>query len=169
MRTNIKLALPAMAAVAALALTACNDDDDNESPAAQGAGQSQTEASSEPSGDAQSGGPAPSLSDLEGTWMTGADSDASMLIVGEDGSVNWVENEGDEGDVCMGSVDGATMTVECMQYGDQAWPDTEATLSLADGTLTVAWASGTTQTFTSLADMGLGDLDDLIGDLGDLE
>ncbi|WP_059012765.1 hypothetical protein [Streptomyces specialis] len=187
MRKSIRLALPAIAA-ASLLLTGCGDDDsDGGSPLTPGGdgGQEQeqgdTGGEQTPSGDGEQsgdtggdsggdtgGGSAPSADQLEGMWLEGTNPEDSSLLFSA-GSVTYIEDDLEEGDVCYGELGGSGFTVECTQMGANLFPDTEATLNLDGDTLTVEWASGTTETFTSFGD--LGDMGDLGGleDLEDLE
>ncbi|WP_079032430.1 hypothetical protein [Streptomyces specialis] len=92
------------------------------------------------------GGSLPTAGEYDNYWFENVPTDASSLSISS-GTVTYVEDAGYEGDVCYGTISGDTITVECNQYGDRLWPDTQATLSLSGSTLTVVWASGTTETY----------------------
>ncbi|MGK5530508.1 hypothetical protein [Streptomyces sp. URMC 129] len=92
------------------------------------------------------GGSAFTPGQLDGMWMENVTVDgSSMSFTGS--SVTYVEDSGVEGDVCYGTLSGNTITVECNQFGEVLWPDTQATLSLEGSTLTVVWGSGTTEVY----------------------
>ncbi|MDT0267604.1 hypothetical protein RM844_15050 [Streptomyces sp. DSM 44915] len=179
MRSSIRLAVPAVAA-AMLLLSACGGDDEGDEGGTLGIGEEQQEGGAEEGaeegesagdtgGDAggEPAGEAPTAEELEGFWATGLeDSDAALTF--SSGTVTFVENTAADmtGAVCFGTVAGATITLEC-DTGATDW--SEGTLALDGGDLNVTWASGTTQTFQSLADAaGLENLPDM-GDLGGLE
>ncbi|MDT0346708.1 hypothetical protein [Streptomyces litchfieldiae] len=174
MRRSIRLAVPAIAAATFL-LTGCgSDDEEGGSPFGGGSGEENAQEGGAASGETggeeapadeggSGGGAAPTNEELEGFWTETAGGDDSTLTITA-GEAQYMENIEEEGDLCTGSVSDGTLTVECLQLGSALFPDTEAALTLDGTTLTVAWASGTTETFESLA----GDLGDL-GDMGSLE
>ncbi|MGK5530507.1 hypothetical protein [Streptomyces sp. URMC 129] len=185
MRTSIRIALPAVAA-AALLLSGCGDDDsDGGNGPVPGADGGQEQGGAESGGEEATGGSdggesgaegasggdsggqggsAPTAEQLEGMWLEGTNPEDSSLMFSS-GSVTYIEDDLEEGDLCSGTVNDTGFTVECTQLGAEMWPDTEATMTLDGETLTVVWASGTTETFTSFGDVDLGDM----GDLEDLE
>ncbi|WP_129840802.1 hypothetical protein [Streptomyces sp. RFCAC02] len=173
MRTAIRLALPLVAAAAALSLTACGDEDassdggSGETAADEGGTDADTDAESQDSGQDGEGGSgdgaeagtdgsaAPSVDDLMGNWFVDpADPGRSHRIVVEGpDEVSFIESLEAEGDLCNRGVyaDG-TLTFapeDCLQQGAEPWPDRSATLVLnEDGTLHVTWESGLEEDYT---------------------
>ncbi|WP_193317858.1 MULTISPECIES: hypothetical protein [Streptomyces] len=175
MRSSIRLAVPAVAA-AMLLLGACGGDDEDGEGGALGIGE-QPEEEQQPEGEAETGGEeggdagaeggaAPTAEELEGMWSTGLE-DADAVLTFTSGSVTFMESTGADmsGAYCLGTVSGASMSLEC-DNGSTDW--SEGTLALNGSELNVTWASGTSETYTSLSDIsGLEDMPDL-GDLGGL-
>jgi hypothetical protein len=173
MRRSIQLAAPA-AAIAALLLTGCSGEDDGpfagleelsevpDLPELEGDDSGlelpTDEESTDPGGtggDTGGGGEGsgeggvPTNEQLDGRWeVVEGGMDETTAITFISGVVSYMESLETEGDVCSGTVTNGVVTVECSQYGDELFPDTEATLTLADDLLTVTWASGSVQTFS---------------------
>ncbi|MDT0320916.1 hypothetical protein [Streptomyces millisiae] len=175
MRKSIRLALPAVAASLALALTACGGDDESngndggsDNGASETTGGGEGEEAADDAAGGEAGGEGPTAEELEGAWLTGVE-DTDAVLTFTAGAVNFTEDTLEEGDICTGSyAPGAITLDECTVFGSEEWADREATVALNGETLTVTWASGTTQEYTNM--MGdLGDLGDLGGDLSELE
>ncbi len=131
MRASLKLAFPAVAAVALL-LGGCSDDGD------------------EDGGTASGGADADASGDLEGNWATGLeDSDSVLTFIGENVTFTETIAGGMDSAICFGTVADDAMTLEC-DTGDRDW--TEATVAVDGETLTVAWASGTSQTYEPISE-----------------
>jgi hypothetical protein len=154
MRTTLKLALPAVAA-AALLLAGCGDDGDDEGGTGSGGGQQQ-EQQEESTGDSDASGGGAS-GDLEGNWATGLDgSDSVLTFIGA--NVTFTESiaGGMDSAICFGTVADDAMTLECDTSDAADW--TEATFALEGETLTVEWASGTSQTYEPISEDQLSGL-----------
>ncbi|GAA2379329.1 hypothetical protein [Streptomyces carpaticus] len=175
MRKAVRLAAPAALAAAALVLTGCSSDSDSDSGNdAKGSG-SQEETTTggddatddEAAGDDAPAGDVPSDADLKGWWSADMTSDeANTLIFSDSDATMAVPINETEADLCSGTVADGKVTLECL-LGSEF---TEGTLTLNGSELNVAWAGGTTETYTKipgLDDFDMGDMGDL-GDLGDL-
>ncbi|MFD5319168.1 hypothetical protein [Streptomyces sp. NPDC127098] len=180
MRKSIRLALPAVAATLALALTACGEDEESNSNGGSDNGASETtgggegeEAADDAAGDNDGNGqgPAPTAEQIMGSWYVdlNATETSHNLDIFDGSSVTFFEDAGAEGDMCDGTyADGTITLTDCTVLGSEEWTDMSATVAWpGDGTISVTWASGLTETYSNmLADMGdLGDL----GDLGDMD
>ncbi len=97
------------------------------------------------------GGSAPTVADLEGTWFTGdglAPTDSTLSVT--DGSVMFMENTQEEGDICYGTAtDGALTLSECSMYGSVQWSAMDASLTWDGSTLVVNWSDGTVQEYST--------------------
>jgi hypothetical protein len=151
---SIRLAAPAVAAVAAtFLLGACSSEDSGggEESSEQGSGGGSGSGAGDDGGSAAGGDPA-------GFWVTGTGSGANTLVI--DGGQATFASGG--GDLCTGPVEGDALTLTC-QNGNSDY--SEATLTLDGENLTVSWASGTEESYQQVPGM-----DDLPTDLptGDL-
>jgi hypothetical protein len=97
------------------------------------------------------GGGAPTVADLEGTWFTGdglGATDSTLSVTS--GDVMFMENAGEEGDICYGTAtDGAITLSECSVYGTVEWAAMDASLTYDGTTLVVNWSDGTVQEYSS--------------------
>ncbi|MFF2377729.1 hypothetical protein ACFVUW_25410 [Streptomyces xiamenensis] len=165
MRKAVRLAAPAAIAAAALILTGCSSDSDSKDDDAKG-GDSQQESTT--GGDTETdpddgtdtdadtdteapAGDTPTGEDLLGMWGIVAEGDESAILMFSDtGSTAYAPTGAEKADECFGTASDGTLSLDCVDGG--SW--TDGTLALEGDVLNVAWADGTTESFTKIDGFG---------------
>jgi hypothetical protein len=96
------------------------------------------------------GGGTATVADMEGSWYTGfEDADSSLSV--SSGTVSFIENTMDEGDVCSGTATDGMITLDyCTQFGSVAWSAMTASVELSSTGLTVTWEDGTVHEYSGI-------------------
>ncbi|WP_052848192.1 hypothetical protein [Streptomyces avicenniae] len=173
MRTSIRLALPALVAASALTLTACGGDDADDGGDSNAAAQESGGAAADESAEEETpAAPAPTVDDLRGDWYADPDaqeSSTNIAFYGAEAALYFDMSV--EGDGCLSGsyTDGTLAFTQCFNAAGESADDRSAELTLnEDGTLDVAWASGTTETYTNTVPDGVGFSEEDFADVEDM-
>ncbi|MGP4109813.1 hypothetical protein ACTWP5_02700 [Streptomyces sp. 4N509B] len=170
----MRLAAPAVAAAAVLLLSACGGDSEEGSGSGGEDQQSESTGGSEGGSEGGSGGGEEGGShDVAGTWSTALEAPYNLLVLTHEGTATFMNDSGEE--ICTGPMEGDSLALVCASGNTEF---TNATLTQDGDTLTVAWESGTEETYQRADDAamdlipdvpGLEELEDLQGDLDDIQ